>query len=465
MVLVYLLALSFYFNPILSGGELDQSTLIQSSRAINQIAKKATPTVVSITSVKESYEPLLLELPENSERSPSVGLGSGIIIRSDGIILTNHHLVQDARKVTVNFDEKAKTIATVLASDPKTDLAIIKVNSEKPLPTLSFGDSDQIQVGDWTMAIGNPFGLNHTITSGIVSAVGRGQLGMLDIEDFIQTDAAINPGNSGGPLLNSKGEMIGINTAIFSENGGFVGIGFAIPSKIAKQVTEDLIKYGRVIRGWIGVYAQDMDLDLADYFKAPSSGGALVTETTKNSPGSHILQVGDIVTQFGDHNITTAKELKSLVAKTAINSRVALRIRRRGVVQTVSIRITEQPNIARGLQRAGRVASKHSNQANQISQIRKPLGMVVQDLPEELARVFRLPIKSGAVIVDVQIGSPAFEAGLGRGDVILKVNNTEIKNEKDFRRAEPGIKSSSLSVLYIQRGMNEKLFVPLKPSA
>ena len=202
--------------------------------------------------------------PHDSSEMRSLGVGSGVIIRPDGYILTNQHVIEDGEKITVTLDDKHKRPARVIGYDKKTDLAIIKVESyaSDPKPnfaTIQFGNSDQIQVGDWAVAIGSPFGLNRSVTSGIISAKGRNQMGILDIEDFIQTDAPINPGSSGGPLLNIQGEMIGLNTAIFSQGGGFVGIGFAIPSTIAREVSEQIISHGHVTRGWIGLSAQDLD--------------------------------------------------------------------------------------------------------------------------------------------------------------------------------------------------------------
>src|SRR6185437_11733647 len=261
--------------------------------------KKAIPAVVSITTVKSmTAAEAMNEMSPNSTNGPIpfplgpggpgdlggdkeqqvVEIGSGIIIRPNGYILTNDHVVAHATRIQVSFDDKTKYPAKIIGTDPKTDLAVIRVEkAPSSLPTLSFADSDQIKVGDWAIAVGSPYGLKQSVSFGIVSAKGRAQMGILDVEDFIQTDAAINPGSSGGPLLNTAGEIIGVNTAIFSQGGGFSGIGFAVPSSIAKEVADQLISKGRVVRGWVGLYAQDLDPDLAKHFHSPSQQGALVS--------------------------------------------------------------------------------------------------------------------------------------------------------------------------------------------
>jgi serine protease Do len=449
--------------------EPQQDILAQASRALHDIAHKATPAVVSITSVKgaDLQANAIIAPPSlgGDEGDPSdqmmLGVGSGVIVRPDGLILTNNHVVQNAERVTVSFDEKSKISAHVVGGDTKTDLAVIKL--DKPprtnLPVLTFGDSDQLQVGDWTLAVGSPYGLSQSVTSGIVSAVGRGRLGMLDIEDFIQTDAAINPGNSGGPLLNSSGEMIGINTAIFSQSGGFSGIGFAVPSKIAKKVYTEIVQHGRVIRGWIGMMAQDLDEDLAKYFKVSAKRGALISEIQSGSPAAQAsLKIGDVIVQYGGNKISSASQLKSLVAETKSTTRVPIQIYREGKMKEYNVLIREQPapKSFHSLQRAGRTAKSHpgSSPSN--------LGLVVQDIPPEIAQLLEKSLSSGALVTGVKAGSPAFEAGLGIGDIILNANQHEIQNAKDFSEAMKGLKDSDLTVLYVQRGPDEKVFVPVK---
>ncbi len=450
--------------------EINPKILLQASHALHAIADKATPAVVSITSIKSSRPRTTSPdtQPNTPPNTPSetpdqalLGIGSGVIVRPDGTILTNGHVISNAESVTVTIDEKHKSPAHVIGIDLKTDLAVIRLDTppKSNLPTLPFGDSDLIQVGDWTLAIGSPFGLNRSVTSGIISAVGRARLGMLDIEDFIQTDAAINPGNSGGPLLNVKGEMIGINTAIFSQTGGFIGIGFAVPSKIAKQVLEELLAHGRVIRGWIGMMAQNLDPDLAQYFKVTTSQGALISQIIPHGPAAKAeLQLGDVITKYGNNKVESAEQLKLLVAKTKTISQVPVEFFRNGTRNKLDILVTEQPGL------------KTINLAQQAGQsaMGKPhksylsLGLAVEDIPPEFSSLFGIPIDAGAIISDVQPGSPAFSAGLGIGDIILNLNKKEIKNAKDFLRTIKHDKNKSLNMLYIQRGPDEKIFVPVK---
>lgn len=472
-----LLAVSSFLGPqLLSDSKTDQDVLLQASHALNQIAKKATPAVVSITAIKSPSKMAEDELPQSADPASDqlgLGVGSGVIVKSNGIILTNHHVIQGAQKITVTLDEndnekimngrkeKTKLTATVIGDDPKTDLAVIQLTEKpkRPLPTLDFGDSEQISTGDWIVAVGNPFGLNHSMTSGIISAVGRGELGMLDIEDFIQTDAAINPGNSGGPLLNSKGQMIGINTAIFSESGGFMGIGFSIPSKLAQQVYAEILDHGRVIRGWVGVTAQDLNPGLSKYFKAPSEQGALLSAIEPKGPAALAsLRAGDIVTQFGKDRIDSARQFKALVAKAKIDIPIPVGIIREGNPHLFTLIIEEAPSpkTFHPKQLAGQRGDQKKSKPG------SHLGITVQDMPPEFANVFHIPTATGALIADVQVGSPAFDAGLSRGDIILNANKTPIKNAADFVRTVQKFGKSELAVLYIQRGPHEKLFIPIQ---
>jgi serine protease Do len=441
-----------------------QDVLLLASQALHQVAKRATPAVVSITSIRNpEFEALEAHEEGNPLDQAMMGVGSGVIVRPDGLILTNFHVVQNAEKVTVLLDEKHKLPAHVVGGDSKTDLAVIQLDSKArkglPLPTLPFGDSDQLQVGDWTLAVGSPYGLSRSVTSGIVSAVGRGRLGMLDIEDFIQTDAAINPGNSGGPLLNSSGEMIGINTAIFSQSGGFSGIGFAVPSKIAKQVFDEIVSNGRVIRGWIGMMAQDMDNDLAGYFKAPSEKGALVSAIQPNSPASQAtLKVGDIITKYGAQSVASAGQLKALVSQTKSTTRIPVQFYREGDLRELSVLIREQPNFspAGKNQMAGQAAPRRQS---------KPaldLGLIVQDIPKEILTILNKPSLDGALVTAVQAGSPAFDAGISIGDIILSANKHAIQNAQEFKHVLKKTRHSDLTVFYVQRGPDEKLFVPVR---
>ena len=441
-----------------------REVLNQTSQALNWIARKAAPAVVSITSIKvaDVHSGPLNFHGESEADQTTLGIGSGVILREDGLILTNYHVIENSEKVSVTLDDKHKAVAHVIGGDPKTDLAVIKIEGSlaNQLPTLAFADSEQIQVGDSAIAIGSPFGLSRTVTSGIISAVGRAQLGMLDIEDFIQTDAAINPGNSGGPLLNTKGEIIGINTAIFSQNGGFIGIGFAVPSKIANEVYKEIVSQGRVIRGWAGMSAQDLSPELAKYFKAPQSEGAVISQIAPKGPASTAtLKTGDIILKYGENKIFSADHLKSLISNTKPKQVIDVEVLRNGKKINARLLIQEQPLSGKQL----------SHQlAGQVSQTQKKgpprnFGILVEDIPPELTALFNIPVGAGAFVSEVKSGSPAFMAGISVGDIILSANRIEIHRAQEFNDTMKALENHDLTVLYVQRGPEEKLFVPLNP--
>ncbi|MCM2278439.1 MAG: Do family serine endopeptidase [Oligoflexia bacterium] len=440
--------------------------LNRTSAAFNDIAQKATPAVVSISVVKSPEARDLFQgvFPGPDSDSRSFGIGSGVFIRANGYILTNNHVVEHAEKVTVTLDEKHKLPAEVIGTDPKTDLAVIRLlGGREDFPTLSFGDSSKIKVGDWAVAIGSPFGLNRSVSSGIISAKGRARMGILDTEDFIQTDAAINPGSSGGPLLNLQGEVIGINTAIFSQGSGFVGIGFAIPARIAKEVADQLILHGRVIRGWVGISAQDLDADLAGYFHVSDPEGALVSDVAPGGPGARAsLRPGDVITKFDGRKVVSAAELKAQVSESKSGSTIPIDVVREGQPLQVRLRIAQQPvDNPKRHQQAGRAGGAHPKRSD------RGWGIIVEDVPKELAGLlgFDSPRSaSGALIVGVEPGSPAFDAGLSPGDVILRMNHSQIPDARSFA-ALARQQSNKDALLYVQRGSEEKIFVPLKPGA
>jgi serine protease Do len=443
----------------------DRELLQRTSAAFNDVARKVTPAVVSITALKRRGprpgDPLAEVPGMPGQDSPGMGIGSGVVIRADGIVVTNNHVVEDAERVTVALDDKHKWKAKVLGTDPRTDIAVLKIDEKiDPLPVVAFGNSDQIQVGDWAVAIGAPFGLTHSVTSGIISAKGRSALGAFDTEDFIQTDAAINPGNSGGPLLNLNGEIIGINAAIYSQSGGFIGIGFSIPSNLAKTVSDEILKNGRVIRGWIGVVAQDMDADLARHFKSPNQTGALISNIADGGPASRSdLKVGDVVVKYDHRAVKDSSELKSLVAHTAASSKVPLEVLRKGKTAEVSVTVLEAPRpAAPRTEMAGQAADRAGGQP-------PSLGLSVQDIPDEIRVAAKLKSREGVLVVAVRPGSPAFDAGLAPGDVILQANEAVVRNAEQFVSTASRRKPEETLVLYVQRGPVEKIFVPLKPVA
>ena len=242
-------------------------------------------------------------------------MGSGVVVSSDGYIVTNNHVVEKADEIQVLLSDKRKLKAKLIGTDPKTDIAVIKIDASD-LPVLPWGNSNDLQVGEMVMAVGNPFGLNQTVTLGIISAVGRANMGIVDYEDFIQTDAAINPGNSGGALVNLRGELIGINTAIFTRSGGYMGIGFAIPSNMVKTVMNSLVKHGKVVRGWLGVSIQEVTPELAEQFDAPASRGALVGDVIDDSPAEHAkFERGDIITKYNGKTVDGPAHLRTRVAE------------------------------------------------------------------------------------------------------------------------------------------------------
>src|SRR3989344_3985176 len=270
-------------------------------------------------------------------------LGSGVIVDSAGYIVTNNHVVAKADEIKVLLNDKREFTGKVVGTDPKSDIAIVKINA-KNLPMVPWGDSDKLEVGEYVLAIGNPFGLNQTVTQGIVSAVGRANVGIADYEDFIQTDAAINPGNSGGALVNARGQLVGINTAIFSRSGGYMGIGFAVPSNMTRAVMDSLIKGGKVVRGWLGVSIQDVTPDLAKQFGLKDSRGALVSEIIPDSPAAAAgIQSGDIITMFNGKTVDSTSILRNTVAQTPVGRTVKVELLREKKTVSVAVKITEQP--------------------------------------------------------------------------------------------------------------------------
>ncbi|OGC93496.1 hypothetical protein A2389_02940 [Candidatus Adlerbacteria bacterium RIFOXYB1_FULL_48_10] len=453
---------------------------LKMSRLFEGVTTKALPSVVSISTVK-SFDPRKMESlraldpemqmdPElpGGEMPKALGMGSGIVIRSDGMILTNSHVVEGAEHISVALDDKHKAQATVVGIDPKTDLAVIHIDQPAPalgpisafrnLPVLEFGNSDDLKVGDLTIAIGSPYGLSKSVSFGIISAKGRAQMGVLETEDFIQTDAAINPGSSGGPLLNTKGQVVGISTAIFSQNGGFAGIGFAIPASIASEIGEQLIKNGYVSRGWMGITAQDLDNDLAEFFESGDSNekGAVISEVEAASPVKTMIRPGDVVIKVNKKPVEDAAHLKSIVTHSHSGQKLTFDIRRDGNSLELELPVSSDPKAAKAprKQLAGKAATKKDKKAT--------TGIAVENIPAEIQEFLGDQVHAGVIIIDVSPGTPAFDAGLSTGDIILKVNKTHIGNTKDYSKAVKELKNNSLTVLYVQRGPDEKLFVPLR---
>jgi serine protease Do len=394
-----------------------------------ELAKMAKPAVVNITTrfAADKGTPSLEDLFRNfppQGRNPLRGRGSGLIINRDGHILTNNHVVDEASSVQVKLSDGRELSAKVVGKDPKTDLALLKIEDGGNLPVLPLGDSSALQVGEPVMAIGNPFGLEQTVTTGIVSATGR-LIGGGPYDDFIQTDASINPGNSGGPLINARGEAVGINSAIFSRTGGSIGIGFAVPINMAKFVVPQLAQHGRVVRGWLGVTIQPLTSELARSFGIPQTEGALVSNVQDDSPAAKAgLKAGDVIVEFDGKKIGRTTDLSRLVAATPVDKEVQLSVLRDGKPLPLTARI------ARLEDRSEAVASDKSEPEG-----RGRFGVAVEPVTAELARELGLKKAQGVVVRQVRPGSPAADAGIRQGDVITEINRQPVRTVDDLRQA------------------------------
>ena len=365
-------------------------------------------------------------------------LGSGVITSTDGYIITNNHVVENADAISVRLTNYEEYDAKVIGRDPKTDLALIKISPKSPLPAVIFGDSERLRVGDWVVAIGNPFGFEQTVTAGIVSGKGR-SLGSGPYENFIQTDASINPGNSGGPLFNLNGEMVGINTAIYSRSGGNIGIGFAIPVTTARNVISQLKEHGAVVRGWLGVMIQQVTPELARQFHLDRPVGALVGEVSPGGPADKAgIKQGDVIIEYNGKEISQVNSLPNLVSQTPVGSRVNMTLIRGGKKKAVVVTIAK-------LDEEQAAAAEGGDQTSQ------ELGMSVQDLTPDLAKTMGIKEKSGVLVVNVEGDSPAFDKGIRRGDLILEVNRKAVRNAAEFAWAVNAAKKQGSLLLLVKR--------------
>ena len=388
---------------------------------------------------REFFERFFEGIPEQRTRH---SLGSGIIYDKEGYIITNNHVVERASEIKVKLHDGSEYDAKVIGTDPKTDLALIKIEADKPLPTLTLGDSDALQVGEWVVAIGNPFGLEHTVTVGVVSAKGR-VIGTGPYDDFIQTDASINPGNSGGPLLNTSGEVVGVNTAIVAAGQG---IGFATPSNITRRVIEDLRTKGSVVRGWLGVVIQRMSPDLAKSFGLEENTGALVAEIVEDSPAQKAgIKRGDVIIKFNGTEIKTMDVLPRRVAATRPGKKATVTILRDGKKKSLKVTI-------------GTLEEKKIAKARFTEE---ELGITVQEITRDLAEHFDLETREGVIVSDVDRSGPAWEGGIRRGDIVLEVNRQTIKTMKDYRLALKKYAGKGTVLLLVRRGGNT-LYVAIK---
>jgi serine protease Do len=358
----------------------------------------------------------------NLNMPPQQGIGSGVVVTKDGYILTNNHVVDGADEVKVALQDGREFTAKVIGRDPKTDIAVIKVDS-KDLPVVAMADSDKVEVGDVVLAIGNPFGIGQTVTKGIVSATGRAGAIGLDYEDFIQTDAAINPGNSGGALVDANGRLIGINTAILSRSGGNQGIGFAIPANLARDVMENLVKDGHVTRGYLGVMIQDVNPALAKEFKLKDNKGALVGDVTSKSPAEKAgLKSGDLILEFNGKKVSDSRHLKLEVARTKPGESVPVKVLRDGSTKTLEVAVKELP----GSEQLAKNEGQNSDDTGTLN------GVAVADLDAATRQQFNLPGNvKGVVVTEVDPNSASAEAGLAPGDIIQEINRKPVKTAEE----------------------------------
>jgi len=452
------------------------------SHAFTSVARQALPAVVFITVEKtaetrslpfnnpfdwfgeefferffrrrlpEGQQPREGQLPREGQQPREFrqqGAGSGFIISQDGLILTNHHVVGDTDRVTVKLADGREFTAKTVGADPPSDVAVIKIEAQG-LPVLTLGNSDAMEVGDWVIAAGSPFGLTQTITVGVVSAKGRSRLGITDFEDFIQTDAAINPGNSGGPLLNLQGEAIGLNTAIASRSGGYMGIGFAIPINMVKAVEQQLVKGGKVVRGYLGVRIQELTRALAESLHIQTTEGVLVADVSKGSPAAKAgLKRGDVIVAFNGHPAQDPGQLRNVVAMTTPGTKVTVQILRDNKKRELTVELGELPK---------EQAARAGEEREEPTAAPARLGFSVQNLTPALARQLGYDSTEGVVVTQVDPRSEAYQAGVRRGMVIREVNHQEVSDMQKFRQALEKAEQDKRVLLLVQ-GQESTLYI------
>jgi serine protease Do len=383
------------------------------------------------------------------------GQGSGVIVEANGLIVTNNHVVNKADDIRVFLPDKREFKGKLIGTDAKTDIAIVKIEATG-LPTIPWADSDQLEVGEYVLAVGSPFGLTQTVTMGIVSAVGRASMGIAEYEDFIQTDAAINPGNSGGALVNVRGELVGINTAIFSQSGGNMGIGFAVPSNLSRAIMEQLVRSGKVVRGWLGVAIQDLTPELATQFGITETKGVLVSDVMEDSPAKKAgFERADVIVEYDGKSMDSPTHLRNAVAQTPIGKKVSVKLIRDKKSKTIEVAIVEQPKSL------GQPSAEESRESV------VPTGLLsdleVHELNEELTTRYGLKAtERGVVVVRVKPGSTAEEMGVREGDVILEVNRKAVGSLKSYEQAASGL-AKDQAVLLLLRRKGQTIYLTLRP--
>ncbi|MBD3288058.1 Do family serine endopeptidase [candidate division KSB1 bacterium] len=435
--------------------------------AFVKVAKEVKPSVVTITSAKiikyrrmnpfsdffnDDFFRYFFRQPENrrdrdrqlpeEEEFRQQGLGSGVIISSDGYIITNNHVIKDADEITVLTIDNKEYQAEIIGADAKTDVAVIKID-EKNLPAIRLGDSDKIEVGQLVMAVGNPFSaqLEHTVTHGIISAKGRSNFQLAQYEDFIQTDAAINPGNSGGALVNLRGELIGINTAIISGSGGNVGIGFAIPVNMARHVMEMLIDKGHVVRGWLGVMIQGIDDEMAQALDLEEARGALVAQVMEDSPAEKAgFKTEDVILEFDGKDVRDQTHLTLMIASTEPNKEVTFKVKRGDRIINIDAVLGERPD------------DKEVATTSREAKSSEKLGIKVETLTSDLERQYGYENERGVVVTYVSRASIAYREGIREGDLIKEINRKQVKNVSDFNDILDAIKPNGIVFIRLRKG-------------
>lgn len=434
-------------------------TLRKTSKAFSAVAKQATPAVVAVQ-VRTKLEPRSMGFGSGSpfdddfferffgrrfprSQAPSQpqyqeGQASGFIISEDGYILTNNHVVEDVDEITVIMGDGQKyENVKLIGTDDKADVALIKIEDADNLPYLELGNSDNLEIGEWVIAIGNPFGLTETLTVGVVSALGRKVGGEGVYQDFIQTDAAINPGNSGGPLLNLEGKVVGINSAIITGDRGYMGIGLAVPINMAKAIKDQLIATGKVERGYVGIGMQPIDPEMADFFKLENNKGALITSVTEDSPAEKAgLKKDDVIIRIGSKKVDDTQDAFNIIGFTAPGTEVEFTIIRDGKEKKVNVK----------------VGSKAESELADTSDLGKKFGLTVETINEDNADKYRIKEGVGVVVVQVKPGSPAARAGLREGMVVLEVNRDEVSDVGEFNESLKKFEEEKKAILLIDRG-------------
>lgn len=477
IIMSVVLLLSFPLMQTYAENNSGIVNLRQTSKAFASVAKKVSPSVVfiQVESVKKDlpYNPFASPFGDDlfkrffgdtlpgipkQQQTPTekriMGQGSGFVfstkkslLANKSYIVTNNHVVESADKIHITFKDSREYEAKVVGTDPKSDIAVLEIKDTSH-PALNMGNSSVLEVGEWVIAVGNPFGLSHTLTVGVVSAKGRTGLGINDYEDFIQTDAAINPGNSGGPLLNLDGEVIGINTAIFSRSGGYMGVGFAIPVNLVNNIVSQLIEHGEVTRGYLGVMIQQMTPDLFKSFGLREHNGILISQVSENSPADKAgLRAGDVIVRYQGKKVTEVGDFRNQVALTAPGSKANLSVIRNGKTKDIAVVIGN--------------LKKEPESANSSTQLSEELGLVVQTITPDIAKQFNVKAGQGVVVSNVMPGSLAAMAGLRPGVVILQVDRAEVSSATQFKQAIDKSRKNK-QVLFLLQDLNMARYVIIK---